>query len=83
MEILQYTDKRGKIHDKGLIRICLTKECTASTGSGALFAEIILTERETGGAGRYYWNFLFKGSRNCPFPNTKFRKSCCVNQHKK
>jgi hypothetical protein len=49
MEILQYTDNKGKIHDKGLIEICLTKECTSLTTTGALFAEIILTERETGG----------------------------------
>lgn len=49
IEILQYTTTDGHIHHKGLIRICLTKECTAQT-LGTLFAEIILTERETGGA---------------------------------
>ena len=48
LQILQYTTTDGKIHDEGLIRICLTKECTALT-LGALFAEILLYERETGG----------------------------------
>jgi len=48
IDILQYTATDGKIHNKGLLRICLTKECTAST-LGALFAEIILTETETDG----------------------------------
>jgi len=48
LEILQYTTTDGKIHNEGLIRICLTKECTSLT-LGALFAEILLYERETGG----------------------------------
>ena len=50
IEILQYTTTDGTIHHKGLIRICLTKECTSVIGPGALFAEILLTETETGGA---------------------------------
>ena len=49
LEILQYTTTDGTIHNEGLIRICLTKECTALS-LGALFAEILLTENETGGA---------------------------------
>jgi|TARA_R100000501_G_scaffold17148_1_gene31659 hypothetical protein len=49
LEILQYTTTDGTIHNKGLIRICLTKECTSLT-LGALFAEILLTENETGAA---------------------------------
>lgn len=49
IEILQYTTIDEKIYNEGLLRICLTKECTALT-LGALFAEILLTEKETGGA---------------------------------
>jgi hypothetical protein len=48
IDILQYTTTDGTIHHEGLIRICLTKECTGLT-LGALFAEIILTESESGG----------------------------------
>ncbi len=49
MEILQWTDDKGHIHNKGLVRVCLTKECTALASPGAVFAEMILTELETGG----------------------------------
>ena len=43
IDILQYTDSKGKIHNKGMIRICLSAACTKTT-PGGLFAEILLTE---------------------------------------
>ncbi len=43
IQILQETDTSGDITNKGLIRICLTKECTG-TSPGNIFAEIRLTE---------------------------------------
>ena len=49
IEILQYTDSKGKIHHEGLVRICLTKECTAAMSPGPIFAEMLLTYRDTAG----------------------------------
>ena len=43
IDILQYTDSKGVIQNEGLIRICLTADCT-KTSPGALYAEILLTE---------------------------------------
>lgn len=50
IEILQRTTSTGTIVDKGLIKVCLSKECT-SRSPGKIFAEIRLTEpaTETGG----------------------------------
>lgn len=48
IEILQQTDTSGNVTNKGLIRICLSKECT-STSPGNIFAEIRLTEMTSGG----------------------------------
>ena len=42
IDILQFTDTTGRIHNEGMVRICLTKACT-STSPGPLFAEIQLT----------------------------------------
>jgi hypothetical protein len=49
IEILQYTTTDGKIHNEGLVRICLTKECTSLMSTGAIFAEMLLTYRDTAG----------------------------------
>jgi hypothetical protein len=43
IEILQYTTTNGHIVNKGLLRICLSTNCTLTT-TGAVFAEIILKE---------------------------------------
>ncbi len=43
LNILQYTDTSGKIHNEGIIRICLTSICT-KTSPGNIFTEILLTE---------------------------------------
>jgi hypothetical protein len=43
IEILQYTNQSGRIINKGLLRICLSRECTATIPS-AIFAEILLTK---------------------------------------
>ncbi len=48
MTILQYTDSKGVIHNKGKIRICLDPACTKASPS-AIFAEILLTESTTAG----------------------------------
>jgi hypothetical protein len=48
MNILQYTDAKGVIHNKGLIRICLDPACT-KIGPGGIFAEILLHELTTTG----------------------------------
>jgi len=48
MTILQYT-KNGVIYNKGKIRICLDAACT-KTSPSAIFAEILLTELNTGGS---------------------------------
>ena len=48
MTILQYTDAKGVIHNKGMIRICLDPACTKTSPSG-IFAEILLTELTTAG----------------------------------
>ena len=48
IEILQTVDTSGNYTNKGLVRICLTKECT-STSPGNIFAEIRLTENTTDG----------------------------------
>jgi hypothetical protein len=47
--VLQYTDAKGVIHNKGLIRICLDAKCTALMSPSAIFAEILLTELSTSG----------------------------------
>jgi hypothetical protein len=43
IDILQFTDTSGKIHNEGLIRICLSADCT-KVSPGNVFAEILLTE---------------------------------------
>ena len=43
IDILQYSDTDGKIYNKGLLRICLTANCT-KVSPGNIFAEILLTE---------------------------------------
>ena len=43
IEILQYTTTGGHIVNKGLLRICLSTNCTL-TSPGSVFAEIILKE---------------------------------------
>ena len=48
MTILQYTDAKHVIHNKGLVRICLDPVCT-KTSPSAIFAEILLTELTTAG----------------------------------
>ena len=48
MTILQYTDAKGVIHNKGMIRICLDPACTKTSPTG-IFAEILLTELTTAG----------------------------------
>lgn len=50
LDILQYTDTSGTIHNKGIIRICLTSACT-KTSPGNIFAEILLTECANGNTG--------------------------------
>lgn len=50
MDILQFTDTSGVIHNEGLIRICLTAECT-KVSPGNVFAEILLTECASGNTG--------------------------------
>ena len=48
MTILQYTDAKGVIHNKGKVRICLDAACT-KTSPSSIFAEILLTELTTAG----------------------------------
>jgi hypothetical protein len=48
MTILQYTDAKGVIHNKGKVRICLDPACT-KTSPSSIFAEILLTELTTAG----------------------------------
>lgn len=43
LDILQFTDTSGTIHNEGMIRICLSSACT-KTSPGNIFAEILLTE---------------------------------------
>ena len=43
IDILQYTDTSGVIHNEGLIRICLPSDCTY-VSPGNIMAEILLTE---------------------------------------
>ena len=43
IDILQFTDTSGVIHNEGLIRICLPSTCT-HTSPGNISAEILLTE---------------------------------------
>ena len=43
IEVLQYTTTGGHIVNKGLLRICLSNNCTL-TSPGAIFAEILLRE---------------------------------------
>ena len=43
IDILQYTDTSGVIHNEGLIRICLPSNCTY-VSPGNIMAEILLTE---------------------------------------
>ena len=43
IDVLQFTDTSGVIHNEGLIRICLSAECT-KVSPGNIFAEILLTE---------------------------------------
>ena len=50
LDILQYTDTSGTIHNEGIIRICLTSACT-KTSPGNIFAEILLTECANGNTG--------------------------------
>ena len=49
MTILQYTDAKGIIHNKGKVRICLSAACTKSMSPSSIFAEILLTDLATGG----------------------------------
>jgi len=51
IDILQFTDDSGVIHNEGLIRICLSAACTKATGPGAISAEILLTECAGGNTG--------------------------------
>ncbi len=51
IDILQFTDTSGVIHNEGLIRICLSAACTKATGPGAISAEILLTECPGGNTG--------------------------------
>mgnify|MGYP001626733943 CR=1 FL=1 len=51
IDILQFTDTSGVIHNEGLIRICLSAACTKATGPGAISAEILLTECSSGNTG--------------------------------
>lgn len=50
IDILQYTDTSGKIHNEGMLRICLTADCT-KVSPGNVFAEILLTECPSGNTG--------------------------------
>jgi len=43
IDILQFTDTSGVIHNEGLIRVCLPSTCT-NTSPGNISAEILLTE---------------------------------------
>jgi hypothetical protein len=43
LEILQTEDTDGRIHDEGLIRLCLDSSCTGRS-PGAVYAELRLTE---------------------------------------
>jgi len=51
IDILQFTDTSGVIHNEGLIRICLSAACTKATGPGNISAEILLTECASGNTG--------------------------------
>ena len=48
MTILQYTNSKGAIVNKGMVRLCLDPACTKTSPSG-IFAEILLTELTTAG----------------------------------
>ena len=48
MTIMQYIDDRGRLHNEGLVRICLDTACTKISPT-AIFAEILLTELTTAG----------------------------------
>ena len=50
IDILQYTDTSGVIHNEGLLRICLSAECT-KVSPGNVLAEILLTECAGGNTG--------------------------------
>ena len=50
LDILQFTDTSGVIHNEGLIRICLSADCT-KVSPGNVFAEILLTECGGGNTG--------------------------------
>ena len=50
MDVLQFTDTSGVIHNEGLIRICLPADCTYSS-PGNISAEILLTECAGGNTG--------------------------------
>lgn len=43
LDILQFTDTSGVIHNEGIIRICLSADCT-KVSPGNISAEILLTE---------------------------------------
>ncbi len=49
VEVLQYTDTSGHIHNEGLVKLCLPKECTSLMSPGSIFAEMLLTYRDTSG----------------------------------
>ena len=48
MTIMQYIDDKGRLHNEGLVRICLDTACTKISPT-AIFAEILLTELTTAG----------------------------------
>ena len=50
IDVLQFTDTSGVIHNEGLIRICLSADCT-KVSPGNISAEILLTECASGNTG--------------------------------
>lgn len=43
IDVLQFTDTSGQIYNEGLIRVCLSADCT-KVSPGNVFTEILLTE---------------------------------------
>ncbi len=65
MTILQYTDAKGRIHNEGLVRICLDSACTKISPT-AIFAEILLTELTTAGTAETFGISCLQVARIAP-----------------
>ena len=65
MTILQYTDAKGRIHNEGLVRICLDSACTKISPT-AISAEILLTELTTAGTAETFGISCLQVARIAP-----------------